>query len=364
MAKQPELKTIDDGWYERQDLNENFRAISKAFEDVLWRSARDGESLPETPNFMEVDFDVSDANITNVRQLIVNSMQVANNVFAGFGDERYVEQLAALSCNDGAIITHLDGRPVCREAGDNGEVLKSRSGSVQWEEDLDTDTNTVGVTVQEDGVTVAENVTTIDFKWPGGTLVTTPVGNQVDLEMELLLGPLFEDTTQADSNLNPSSDVIFNNTSEITRLDLINDVGLASVTSADQVWAIAEASNGFRDSGLAGGGLSPGQWRVGCKYYQDDGTSTPGTGTEVVVVKNTQFGNTNGGNLLTFYEKIPANVRYVDFAWSLVVTSPFNLNDTEFCDRYRAIINHASAGTFETPQGYTSSQTNPKTCPV
>lgn len=365
MAKRPKLKTIEDGWYEDSDFNHNFDAIAEAFINALWRVARDGESKPETPNFMESDLDVSDANVTNVNQLYINSATVANKAFNGFGGERYVEKLAALSCNDGAIITHLNGDPICREPGTDGQVLKSDGSTVVWEEDLDTDTDTVGVTVQEDGVTVAENVTNIDFKWPGGTLITTPAGNQVDLELELLRGALFEDFTQADSNLDPSSSVLFNNVGEVTRVDLINDAGLASVPStADEVYVVAEASNGFRDSGLAGGGLSAGEWFLDVRFYENDGTSTPLSGTEIPVAGTAVLGTSNGGNLLTLFRGVPADARYVDFAWSLIPTTPLFVNTTNFSDRFRAVINAAEYLTYATPQGHTTQGVRAKTTAV
>lgn len=178
VPKQPNLKTVVDGYFNKGVFNYNFDQIAKKFEEFL---SRDGS----TPNPMLADLDVSDANITNVNKALVNTFKVDSVPFTGFG-EIYVHKLGQLECSAGAILTHLNGDPVCRAPGANGEVLKTSGSSVVWAEDLDA--NTVGVTVQEDGVTVAENVTNIDFKWTATAtdMVTTPASNQVDLAIEEL----------------------------------------------------------------------------------------------------------------------------------------------------------------------------------
>lgn len=354
MAKTPTLKTVVDGYFNKAVFNYNFDQIAKKFEEFL---SRDGS----TPNPMLADLDVSDANVTNVNKAVVNTFKVDSLPFTGFGEE-YVYKLGQLECSAGAIITHLDGDPVCKAPGANGEVLKTSGSSIVWAEDIDTDTDTVGVTVQEDGVTVAENVTTIDFKWTGSDLVSTPAGNQVDLEMEDLLGPLFEDFNQNDTNLDPSSSILFNSLSEVRRVDLVTSAGLGGeTTTAGDYYVVAEASNGFRDSGLAGGGPSAGGWYLDVRFYRADGTSTPLTGTEVTQPGTAISGNTAGGNLLTLIQSVPANVRYIDFAWSCIVDTPLFLNVANFSDRYRAVINGSEAGTFETPQGHTTQAARPTT---
>lgn len=176
-AKKPEIETILFGPTEKNKLNKNFKAIADKFEEFLSRAGVD------YPNFMGVNLDVSDATITNTRRLELNVLTVQDVDFTGFG-EQYVYKLGLLSCGEGAVITHdPNGDPVCKAPGDNGQVLKTSGESVVWAEDLDTDNDTVGVTVQEDGVTVAENVTNINFLWTetATPLVTTPASDQVDL---------------------------------------------------------------------------------------------------------------------------------------------------------------------------------------
>lgn len=353
MAKQPTLKTVVDGYYNKDVLNYNFEQIARQFEEVL---SRDGS----LPNAMNATLDVSDANVTNVTNMRVTAVTVQSEPFTGFA-EQYVYELAGLECSVGAIITHLDGSPVCLPPSDNGLVLKTINGGLVWSEDLDTDTDTVGVTVQEDGVTVAENVTTIDFVWTGSTpLVTNPSVGQVDIDLEELLGPLFEDDTQADTNLDPDSGTLFSNPAEVTRVDLASLQGVTLPLVGGELTALLEASNYFEDSVNAG--ASTGTWSVGVRFYEDDGTSTPLTGT--LISQHSQVGTTAGGNLLTYFRNIPADTRYVDFAWSLVPVFPLNLTLTNFSDRYRAIINQDQNGVFQTPQGHATSGARPSTSPT
>ena len=354
MAKRPTLKTVVDGYYNRDVLNYNFEQIARMFDEALSRDT-------STPNAMNADLDVSDANVTNVDVLKVTGITVVDEDWTGFDDE-YLYLLSLLNCNDGAIITHQDGDPVCLPVGTDGEVLKTIDGGLAWSEDIDTDTDTVGVTVQEDGVTVAENVTTIDFKWTGGVLVTNPVASQVDLDLEELLGPLFEDTTQADTNLDPESDLLFANAAEVTRIDLSTLSGVTLPLDGSELTVVAEASNYFEDS--VSGGASSGGWELDVRFYRDDGTSTPLTGTEIVQGGTLVQGSSAGGNLLTLIQNIPANTKYVDFGWSLVPTFPLFLTITNFSDRYRAIIPQSQNGTFVTPNGHATQGVRASTSPT
>lgn len=363
MTKQPELKTIDDGWYETSDLNYNFESIRQAFDNVLFRTAADGESYPENPNFMDVDLDVADANVTNVRRLDVRSIEVANQAFAGFGTQ-YLWKLGQLSCDSGAMITHdAVGDPVCLPKGTDGEVLKTVNNYPTWVEDIDTDT--VGVTVQEDGVTVAENVTTIDFKWTNAvypTLVTTPAGNQVDIALDDVytstISALWEDT-RATNDLNikangPSGTLWLNSSTLATRVDLVNDVGLAGpITVENSHYVIAEFSNKTTDS--SGPPPAVGTWTIAVRFYDSTGTSTPGTGVLIAEPAGEdpdRVGNTDGGNLVTVYCGLPVGTRYVDFYHLDQFLFPLFATGGTVDNRYRAIVTaSAKESGFASPNG-------------
>lgn len=350
MAKQPSIETIENGYSERHKLNQTFKAIQDKFEEMLSRSGDD------TPNFMEVDLDIADANITNVNKIVANELTIGDSFVSTYGDT-YVYALAQLSCNAGAILTHdADGDPICLPPGDNGEVLKSRGGTVGYEADNDE----VGVTVQNNGVTIAENVTTINFKLAGKTLVTTPASNQVDLALLQLVGPLWEDTTQDNTNLlvNTTDTTPIGNASVLTRIDLINDVGLSAVPSTDdEYYVIAEASE-WIDS--AGSVPISGNYDIDVAFYDNTGSTTPATGVRLFVSAS-EIGNDNAGNASTHalhvvFCGIPAGTRYIDFGWSTVPTVPAGVVDAAWSDRYRAVVAANIRDTFLTPnnKGYPS----------
>ncbi len=366
MAKQPDLKTIDDGWYETSDLNYNFKSIAAAFENALWRTESDGESYPRNPNFMDTDYDVADANVTNVNQLIVSSMEVANNAFPGFGSQ-YVHKLGQLSCSAGALLTHnASGDPTCLAPSTDGLVLRSSSGYPQWE--TDTDTDTVGVTVQEDGVTVAENVTTIDFKWTDTTyptLVTTPAGNQVDLALDDVKTAsqtaLWEDTradfaSGGNDNINPDgpSAILFADAGEVNRLDITTVSGVSVPSSDNEYYFVAEVSGYYTYSGS---NLDPGTWSLGIRFYDATGTSTSLTGVQITEPSGEtalQTGTTAGGNLQTVFCGVPAGTKYIDTAYAISMGFPLFVTNAISDNRYRALIPGAFRDSFVSPnnKGY------------
>lgn len=353
MAKIETLETLSTGYYNKDKLNQNFQRIMDAFQNCVSLDA-------STPNFMTAEFDIADANITNVNQLYLNELIIGTTTFAGFSNH-YVGKLAALSCSTGGMITHENGDPVCVEPGTDGQVLKVSTGMPVWAADIDTDT--VGVTVQEDGVTVAENVTTIDFKWTNAaypTLVTTPAGNQVDIALDDVytstITALWQDTRSTDNlNINPDgpSATIFANVAEVNRLDLVNDVGISVPTSHSEYYVIAETSNLIEDS--SGPPPAVGYWTLGVRFYDATGTSTPLTGVQLNPPAtdtgyDTRQGSTDGGNLLTVYCAIPANTRYIDFAHADTALFPLFITYASIDNRYRAVVSAAAKNAdFQSP---------------
>jgi hypothetical protein len=70
MAKAPTLTSVNSGYFSTSALNNNFTAISEAFENTL---SIDGS----TPNSMEADLDLDNNNLLNAGQINTSSLYVA-----------------------------------------------------------------------------------------------------------------------------------------------------------------------------------------------------------------------------------------------------------------------------------------------
>ena len=360
MSKQPDLKTITDVWKDKSEMNYNWEQISKAFENTLSRTG-------DTPNAMGDDFDVADANILNVNVYKGENMLLNGWDILGY-QAFLMHQINILPwTNAGEIVfAPADNEVSILALGTNGQMLKSSGTLPFWGEDDDTDTDTVGVTVQEDGVTVAENVTQIDFLWTPSVLITTPASNQADIDLQEILNTfVWEDSTDDDTNLDPSGSAMFSSVAETRRLDLFLDAGIADaefgLSASDAYYAMAEGNNYFR----IGGAAAPGVWAMGFAFFQADGTSTPNTGTPVGGDDWMSSANT-GGDLITFVKGISANTRYVDFYWGLFAVSPGFLTVADFCGRYRSIHTAANNGIHASPTGQTATNSTgaSHTCPL
>lgn len=350
MAKQPTIETLLVGYSEKHKLNKNFEAIATKFDEMLSR-----DTTTDTPNFMETDLDVADANITNTNLLVVEVLTIVSTNFTKFSDY-YIYLLGKLDCDTpGSIITHdVNGDPECRHPGTNGQVLKTVGGTVQWAEDTDTDT--VGVTIQEDGVTVAENVTTIDFKWTNAiypNIVTTPSSDQVDIALDDVytasFSAIWEDTTQADTNINPDgpSASVFSNAAEVVRLDLVNTVGISIPTTDNEYYFIMESSSWLESSveSPAGTANAQGTWGHAVRFYDNTGTSTALTGNQINAPAgevSSRGTTTVGGALQTVYCGIPAGTRYVDVSKADAWLFPLFITHGVVDNRYRAVVSAAA----------------------
>ena len=369
MGKQPELETLTADYTNKTRMNKNFENIVKAFRNALFRNDTGNE-----PNAMNTDYNVGDANVTNVNELVVNSISVENTAFTGFG-EQYVHKLGSLTCSSGHMLSHdIDGDPRCLTLGDEGQVLGTDGTDNAWLEDIDTDTDTIGITVQEDGVTVAENVTNIDFLWTPSVIATTPASDQVDLALEELLdiwkyGPFTGSASAPDTGgIIASASALWGTSSHIRRLVLPE----TTTDSSGDCWAVFEGHNYF----LIGASPAPGTWAVSTRFYGPDGTDDRSTvGTQI----GGQLGHTNstaGGATLTFFRKVNlTGVKYVDVSYSLLAVSPLSLTTTDICHRYVGIFGGslAFAQSYETPSGVvfansgssqTSSASGNTACPV
>lgn len=359
MAKIDPLKTIDDGWYEESDLNYNFKKIEEAFQNTVSLDA-------STPNHFETDLDVADATITNVREVNVSVLNVEGTDIASYSgllawqleDLNWVKGVLVYAPKNAAEATD-DGLDTLL-IGNTGEHLVTAASLPTWQvKTLFADGN---LTVKQDGVIIDNNVSRIDFIWGGEVMVTNPVEGEAELDLTLMIGPLFEDTNQLDTNLDPSADPLFNDPTETVRLDLVASTRLTSEPTVDGAYyVVVEASNYFESAGYLD---AAGTWHLGVQFYQNDGTATPQTGTEITPTDvSTNSTSDPGGNLITLFCKIPPGTRYIDFFWSLLPVAPFSLSYTSFSDRYRAVISAAEYGTFQTPNGQTASASNPSTSP-
>lgn len=180
MAKAPTLTTITAGQYDSVTITANFDAIVTAFDNTV---SRDGSA----PNAMAGNLDMNSYDIINVgtmdvASLTVNSVDITDVVS---------NPLNGLSPVNGDILYYNAGAWNLLNIGSDGQVLKVSSSLPAW--GTDTDTDTVGVTVEEDAVSVQTNVTIINFVTgvqATGPIVSSPGAGQVDVDLDLLVNPV------------------------------------------------------------------------------------------------------------------------------------------------------------------------------
>ncbi len=177
MAKQPTITTISSGYYSTETLTANFTAIQSFFDNTV---SRDGS----TPNTMSGDLDMNSNDIINV-----GDIDVATLTINGIDVTSVINNpLNGLSPSSGDILYWNGTAWTLLSAGADGTVLKLSSGTPAWL--ADTDTDTVGVTIEEDDVSVQTNVTVINFVT--GQQATSPVvsdqgGGVVDVDLDTFI---------------------------------------------------------------------------------------------------------------------------------------------------------------------------------
>lgn len=167
MAKQPTITTTTTGFASADAINLNFTNIQSQFDNTVSRDA-------SAPNAMAGDLDMNDNDIINVGSMDVASLTVnqldITDIFATTG---LLGDIAALSLVQGDLL-YYDGVNIVRlPIGTADQALKVTGGFPTWAVDLDTDTDTVGVTVEEDNVSVQTNVTVVNFLT--GLQATAPI---------------------------------------------------------------------------------------------------------------------------------------------------------------------------------------------
>jgi len=177
MAKLPTITELLTGYFSLATLNANFVALRDQFTNVV---SRDGS----TPNTMLGDLDMGDNDIINVGEidvgtLTVQGINITNYITSANGAANDINGLTLVQGD----ILYYDGTNIVRlPVGTTGQALKVSGGVPAWGTDIDTDTDTIGVTVEEDDVAVETNVTTINFI-TGGGLVTSPTAGTVEVDM-------------------------------------------------------------------------------------------------------------------------------------------------------------------------------------
>lgn len=180
MAKRPTITTVTSGQYDTATLNANFVAIRDHFDNLISR-------LGDTPNTMAGDLDMNDHDIINVGAMDVATLTV-NNVNI---TDVVSNPLNGLTLTQGDILyVNSGGNYAVLNIGTSDQVLKVSGGLPVWA--AETDNDTVGVTVEEDGVSVQTNVTIINFvttRQATTPIVTDNGGGKVTVDLDSLVNP-------------------------------------------------------------------------------------------------------------------------------------------------------------------------------
>ena len=182
MAKQPTITTTTSGFASADAINLNFTNIQSQFDNTVSRDA-------SAPNAMAGDLDMNDNDIINVGNMDIASLTInqidLSDIFTDTGNAGDINGLTLVQGD----ILYYNGTNIVRlPIGSTGEALKVVGGNPAWAEDIDTDidTDTVGVTVEEDGVSVQTNVTVINFV-TGGAGVVTEAGGVVTVDLDTFI---------------------------------------------------------------------------------------------------------------------------------------------------------------------------------
>ena len=323
MAKQPDIKTIVNVWKDKSAMNYNWEQISKSFENTLSLDA-------STPNAMDDDFDIADSNITNINQWTGEQLLLNGTSILSY-EQLMLLKLASIDWTTAGEIAYAPADDAIDNLtiGADGKMLKSDGSLPYWGEDNDTDEDTVGVTIQEDGVELATNVTNLDILYAAQTIVTTPAADQVDINLTLAVNPVIQSgfnggTTTTGGLPYGYSESVWTNSASVRRIDL----GADTITGTEYA-IVMEQQNYF----LIGASPAPGVWAFSTRFYASDGTADRSTiGTQVGTELGTSDSQSGGAK---FGFQRPVNqigVRYVDINWVLNPVSPGFLTTADLCN--------------------------------
>ncbi len=169
MAKQPTITTISSGHYATATLTDNFEAIRDHFDNTV---SRDGS----TPNTMLGDLDMNSNDILNVGQIDVGTLTINGVDVTDVIDN----PLNGLTPGLGDILYHDGTSYALLNPGADGTVLKVTAGVPAW----GTDTDTVGITVEEDDVVRETNTVVVNFVTGGAGIVSNPSAGRVEVDLD------------------------------------------------------------------------------------------------------------------------------------------------------------------------------------
>lgn len=172
MAKRPEIQFVNSGHISTEVLNSNFQNVQERFDNVI---SRDGSE----PNTMLGDIDFNSNDVLNVGRLDTATLTVNNiDLETYIGQSGNTADLNSIVFADGDILYHDGTNLVVLNIGAAGLALKVNGAGtgLEWAADTDTDNDTLGVNVEENGVSTGTNVRTLDFTTLSGTAVTYDSG--------------------------------------------------------------------------------------------------------------------------------------------------------------------------------------------
>jgi hypothetical protein len=336
MAKQPDIKTIVDVWKDKSAMNYNWEQISKSFENTLSLTG-------DTPNAMGDNFDIADSNITNVNQWSGEQLLLNGTSILSY-NQLVLLQLASVDWTTAGDIAYApnDGEIDKLTIGTDGQMLKSDGSVPYWGEDADTDEDTIGITIQEDGVEVATNVLNLDILYASQIIVTTPAADQVDINLELAVNPIAQSGFNAGTTTTGGlpfgfSETLWTNSASVRRIDL----GADTVTGLEYAIIMEQQNYFFISSSPA-----PGVWAFSTRFYASDGTPDRSTiGTQISGELGTSDSQSGGAK---FGYQRPVNqigVRYVDINWVLNPVSPGFLTVADLCNVGWWLLDRPTANT-------------------
>ena len=174
MAKQPTITLVSSGQFDTATLNANFVAIRDHFDTLISR-------FGDAPNTMAGDLDMDSNDIINV-----GTMDVAFLTVEGVNITNILEDpLNGLTPAEGDLLVWSAGAWTLIPVGTEGQVLKIVSGAPTYAADNDTDT--IGITVEEDNVVVETNTVVVNFLSGGANVVTQTAPGQVQVDLDTFI---------------------------------------------------------------------------------------------------------------------------------------------------------------------------------
>lgn len=273
MAKRPDRRVIRGGYLDASDINHNFQKIEEAFDQTL---SRDGS----TPNAMDTDLDVADATITNINVANVNETRLngVDLVTALTDPSNVAVCFGGITLQAGDLL-YWDEQAECLArlpVGSPGQMLKSLGpgNGLRWEDDIDTDTDTIGVNIYENGVLRGENVRTINWIADGaaGSWITgTPPSLSFDLVAGAGAGCFFEDTRIATDPVNGNIGGESTGFTNHTTLDLTT-LGFTTLELAGNLGAEIEYGISYTLAGGPPGFENEGESLIQIRFRDNSGS--------------------------------------------------------------------------------------------